>query len=91
MFFRIDFEDQELTKMPNSNLSNGTCYFGKNNQTRGDFVPCGNIAYGNWPCCALGDSCLGFESANACYDPNCESNILPDIKSPKRPRGDLCD
>lgn len=56
--------------MPSPNVSNGTCYFGINNQTKGDFVPCGNIAFGDWPCCALGDSCLGFESANACYDPD---------------------
>lgn len=52
----------------NANISNGTCYFGKNNQTKGDFIPCGNIAFGNWPCCYLGDSCLGFQTANACYD-----------------------
>lgn len=65
--------------MPNPNLSNGTCYYGKNNQTKGDFVPCGNIVFGNWPCCALGDSCLGFDQANACYDQDCQ--CTPGYKS----------
>lgn len=62
--------------MPSANehLSNGTCYFGKDNQTRGDFIPCGNIAFGDWPCCSLGDSCLGFETANACFDPDSQSH-----------------
>lgn len=57
--------------MVNLNLSNGTCYFAQQTETNGDFIPCGNIALGNWPCCKAGDVCLGFESANACYDYNC--------------------
>lgn len=77
--------------MPNPNLSNGTCYFGKNNLTKGDFSPCGNIAYGNWPCCALGDSCLGFESANACYDTDCKSTSSPHISYTRIKRPNLSD
>lgn len=54
----------------NADISNGTCYFGKHNETKGDVLPCGNVAFGNWPCCFAGSSCLGFESANACFDPD---------------------
>ncbi|CAN8104888.1 unnamed protein product [Discula destructiva] len=54
--------------MVNVNLSNGTCYYAPRAVTNGDFIPCGNIALGNWPCCKTGDVCLAFETANACYD-----------------------
>lgn len=58
--------------MVDINVSNGTCYFAQQSETNGDFIPCGNIALGHWPCCKTGDVCLGFETANACYDYNCE-------------------
>lgn len=57
--------------------SNGTCYMGKRKQAQGDLIPCGNVAYGNWPCCYSGDTCLGFQTANACYDPS--SKLLIDL------------
>lgn len=56
--------------MVNADISNGTCYQAQYSETNGDFIPCGNVAFGNWPCCAAGDVCLGFEGANACYDAN---------------------
>lgn len=56
-----------------ANLSNGTCYSAQWTATNGDFIPCGNTALGNWPCCKTGDACLGFETANACYDAACQS------------------
>lgn len=53
-----------------SNVSNGTCYFVEHTETKGDFIPCGNVALGHWPCCHAGDFCLSFDDANACWDPD---------------------
>lgn len=54
--------------VPNINVSNGTCYFAENTETKGNFIPCGNAAHGHWPCCHAGDFCLGLNDANACYN-----------------------
>ncbi|KAI0129030.1 hypothetical protein BJ170DRAFT_357366 [Xylariales sp. AK1849] len=50
------------------NVSNGTCYYAVNSETKGDFIPCGNAALGHWPCCHAGDICLAFDDSNACWD-----------------------
>ncbi|KAK6063201.1 hypothetical protein SCUP515_12606 [Seiridium cupressi] len=52
----------------NPDLSNGTCYSSVNTTATGDFIPCGNVALGHWPCCLAGDFCLSFDDANACWD-----------------------
>ncbi|KAI1856522.1 uncharacterized protein JN550_013763 [Neoarthrinium moseri] len=52
------------------NISNGTCYSTENTETKGDFIACGNAALGHWPCCHMGDYCLSFDNANACWDPD---------------------
>ncbi|ETS85444.1 hypothetical protein PFICI_03469 [Pestalotiopsis fici W106-1] len=58
------------------NVSNGTCYFTQNTETKGSFIPCGNVALGHWPCCHTGDFCLSFDKANACYDPETGNTYL---------------
>lgn len=60
--------------MARADISNGTCYWAQYSKTRGNFIPCGNVAFGNWPCCTPGDVCLGFEGANACYDADSQYN-----------------
>jgi len=52
----------------NPNISNGTCYYTVNKETKGNFIPCGNNALQVWPCCQLGSICLSLGDANACYD-----------------------
>lgn len=57
----------------NSGISNGTCYYAENTETKGDFVPCGNSAIQAWPCCKLGSFCLSLGDANACWEAKCWS------------------
>ncbi|KAK3984704.1 hypothetical protein QBC44DRAFT_9388 [Cladorrhinum sp. PSN332] len=52
----------------NPNISNGTCYYAENTETKGRFIPCGNNAIQVWPCCQLGSYCLSLGDANACWD-----------------------
>ncbi|KAK5651933.1 hypothetical protein OQA88_11475 [Cercophora sp. LCS_1] len=52
----------------NPNISNGTCYYAENTETKGQFIPCGNDAIQVWPCCQLGSYCLSLGDANACWD-----------------------
>ncbi|KAK4227127.1 hypothetical protein QBC38DRAFT_478410 [Podospora fimiseda] len=52
----------------NPNISNGTCYYAENTETKGKFIPCGNDAIQVWPCCQVGSYCLSLGDANACYD-----------------------
>ncbi|KAH6647829.1 hypothetical protein BKA67DRAFT_539670 [Truncatella angustata] len=52
----------------NPHVSNGTCYSKKGRLSKGSFIPCGNIAFGHWPCCHTGSICLDFDNSNACYD-----------------------
>lgn len=54
--------------MVNPDISNGTCYSSANSESKGDFIPCGNVEFGNWPCCLAGNVCLDFGDANACWD-----------------------
>lgn len=54
--------------MVNPDISNGTCYSSANSKSTGDFIPCGNVEFGNWPCCLAGNVCLDFGDANACWD-----------------------
>lgn len=61
------------------NVSNGTCYSTENTETKGDFIPCGNTAFGHWPCCHAGDFCLSFDDANACWDLESESLSTCDV------------
>ncbi|KAK6844935.1 hypothetical protein PG995_015045 [Apiospora arundinis] len=53
---------------PDINVSNGTCYYTEHMQTKGNFIACGNVAFGHWPCCQAGDMCLSLGNANACWD-----------------------
>ncbi|KAK8025474.1 hypothetical protein PG990_003297 [Apiospora arundinis] len=39
---------------PDINVSNGTCYYTEHMQTKGNFIACGNVAFGHWPCCQAG-------------------------------------
>ncbi|KAK8094706.1 hypothetical protein PG997_001391 [Apiospora hydei] len=34
---------------PDINVSNGTCYYTEHEKTKGNFIPCGNVAFGHWP------------------------------------------
>lgn len=68
--------------MANVDISNGTCYRAQYAETAGDFIPCGNVAFGNWPCCLPGDVCLGFEGANACYNAAGQYLILTPLRPP---------
>ncbi|ORY62594.1 uncharacterized protein BCR38DRAFT_372584 [Pseudomassariella vexata] len=49
-------------------VSHGTCYYAQNSEAKGDFIPCGNIEWGDWPCCHVGSICLGYDDSNACWD-----------------------
>ncbi|KAK8087180.1 hypothetical protein PG994_002154 [Apiospora phragmitis] len=40
---------------PDINVSNGTCYYAEHEETKGNFIACGNVAFGHWPCCQAGD------------------------------------
>lgn len=62
----------------NSGISNGTCYYAENTETKGDFVPCGNSAIQTWPCCKLGSFCLSLGDANACWEAKCVTSC-PEI------------
>ncbi|KAK7948063.1 uncharacterized protein PG986_008949 [Apiospora aurea] len=53
---------------PDINVSNGTCYYTEHEKTKGDFIACGNVAFGHWPCCQAGDMCLSLGNANGCWD-----------------------
>lgn len=57
------------------NVSNGTCYSTENTEAIGNFIPCGNVALGHWPCCHAGDFCLSFDDANACWDLESKSSF----------------
>ncbi|KAJ4386008.1 hypothetical protein N0V93_008899 [Gnomoniopsis smithogilvyi] len=54
--------------MANPDVSNGTCYSSADSKSTGDFIPCGNVEFGDWPCCLPGNVCLSFGDANACWD-----------------------
>jgi hypothetical protein len=57
----------------NPDISNGTCYYSGGAEAPSRFIPCGNEASGNKPCCESQDMCL---SSNACYNGECECLIL---------------
>ena len=44
--------------------SNGTCYWQAGKKSNSQFIPCGNVAFGNIPCCESGHWCL---SSRACF------------------------
>ena len=50
---------------PNPFISNGTCYYDKDEESRDSMLPCGNAALGHKPCCQAGDMCL---DSNLCYN-----------------------
>ncbi|KAK4459444.1 hypothetical protein QBC42DRAFT_274346 [Cladorrhinum samala] len=66
----------------NPNISNGTCYYAENTETKGRFVPCGNNALQVWPCCQLGSYCLSLGDANACWDPNSGNTYVAGCTDP---------
>ncbi|KAH8197833.1 hypothetical protein TruAng_007980 [Truncatella angustata] len=45
-------------------VSNGTCYSAAGKELNGEFLPCGNDAFGHQTCCGKGDNCL---ADNACF------------------------
>ncbi|KAK8130391.1 hypothetical protein PG999_002771 [Apiospora kogelbergensis] len=61
---------------PDINVSNGTCYYTEHMQTKGNFIACGNVAFGHWPCCQAGDMCLSLGNANACWDSDTGNTYL---------------
>ncbi|ORY58796.1 uncharacterized protein BCR38DRAFT_352477, partial [Pseudomassariella vexata] len=65
-----------MSENESMNVSKGTCYYAEHNVTKGDFIPCGNVELGHWPCCHTGDVCLGYLNGNACYDAETGSTYL---------------
>ncbi|KAK8133761.1 hypothetical protein PG984_005773 [Apiospora sp. TS-2023a] len=67
---------------PDINVSNGTCYYTEHKETRGDFIACGNVAFGHWPCCQAGDMCLSFGNVNGCWDSDTGNTYLAGCTDP---------
>ncbi|KAK8039385.1 hypothetical protein PG993_007796 [Apiospora rasikravindrae] len=61
---------------PDINVSNGTCYYTEHEKTKGNFIACGNVAFGHWPCCQAGDMCLSLGNANGCWDSDTGNTYL---------------
>lgn len=53
-----------------SNIANGTCYYGYNQAAGDELVPCGNGGIDHVPCCFGGDYC---DANNSCYDDDSKS------------------
>ena len=49
---------------PDRSISNGTCIFTRGIRTDKSYIPCGNAAFDDVSCCAIGDFCL---ENNACF------------------------
>ncbi|KAK7977355.1 hypothetical protein PG996_003420 [Apiospora saccharicola] len=67
---------------PDINVSNGTCYYTEHKETRGDFIACGNVAFGHWPCCQAGDMCLSLGNVNGCWDSDTGNTYLAGCTDP---------
>ncbi|KAK4198388.1 hypothetical protein QBC40DRAFT_256125 [Triangularia verruculosa] len=50
------------------NISNGTCYYAPGKKAHEQFIPCGNVDFGNNMCCWAGSFCLG--PGNICQMPD---------------------
>ncbi|KAK1831523.1 hypothetical protein QBC39DRAFT_371912 [Podospora conica] len=66
----------------NPSISNGTCYYAENTETKSDFVPCGNSAIQAWPCCKLGSFCLSLGDANACWEAKAGNTYIAGCTDP---------
>lgn len=54
-----------------SDIANGTCYYGYNKAAGSELVPCGNAGIANVPCCFGGDYC---DADNTCFNNASEYN-----------------
>ncbi|KAK7921308.1 hypothetical protein PG985_009330 [Apiospora marii] len=68
--------------LPDINVSNGTCYYTEHEETRGNFIACGNVAFGHWPCCQAGDMCLSLGNVNGCWDSDTGNTYLAGCTDP---------
>lgn len=81
-------------------ISNGTCYWGPDEETDKDIIPCGNAGLGHKTCCYAGDMCIrdnicfneesGFAYAVGCSDPEvkaigCAQNLLDTLSGLSSP------
>ena len=55
----------KMSKVPEINVSNGTCYMADGRESGGAMIPCGNDYFGHVACCQAGDKCL---ESNACFN-----------------------